>query len=134
MNTEINEIIDTLKEGQEITIVLKNGEQMTGLYRGTDDEQIILVAKSGNAPNLGWDIDDVEDIVPNDVESAGDVVTVDITDVKTGRKVAITLDLSGEECKATARFIPTAHKDDSGWYIVFASKFMQMLADSGEAE
>jgi len=128
MSRSIYEIIETLKEGEEVTIVLANGDQYTGLYRGTDGEQLILKAKSGDAPDLGWNIDAIEDIVPQNSEPAGDLVKADFVDVKTGRKVAMTFDWSGDEAKVKAEFIPTVDKDENGLYAHLAMKFVQMLA------
>lgn len=127
MSTRIYEIIETLKEGQQITIVLRDGEQMCGLYRGIDGEQLLLKAMSGNAPMLGWNIGDIEDVVSDDIEPAGDVVRVEIADVKTGRKVVITLDVAGEDGKATIEFIPTVHRDEKGAHLFYANKFVEFL-------
>jgi hypothetical protein len=128
MKSKIRQIIDTLKEGQEITIILHDGQQMCGLYAGTDgDEQVILRSRSGNTPPLGWHFDDIDDIVCKDFEPAGDVVKIDVVDVKTGRKVAIMLDLSGEEGKCSVEFIPTVNCDENGLYVNVASRFMELL-------
>jgi hypothetical protein len=135
--TRIEEIIETLVEGDEVTLVLKSGEQVTGLYRGLDNETVILKAKSGNAPDLGWSVDAIEDIVPCDVEPAGDIVKVDFTDVKTGRKVVANIDLTGEQAEVKVEFVPAVHRDEIGWHIHFASKFLSQLTgceDSDEAE
>lgn len=129
MSTRIYKIIETLKEGQEITIVLRDGQQMCGLYRGIDGEQLLLKAIGGNAPMLGWNIGDIEDIVSDDIEPAGDVVKVEIADVKTGRKVVITLDVSSDEGKATIEFIPTVHADEKGAHLFYAQKFMELLTE-----
>lgn len=127
MSTRIYEIIETLKEGQEVTIVLIDGQRMCGLYRGIDGDDLILKAKSDNAPMLGWNVSSIEDIITDDLEPAGEVVKVDVVDVKTGRRVAITIDLSGEEGKCTIEFIPTMPAGEEGYYIHIASKFMESL-------
>lgn len=127
MSTRIYEIIETLKEGQEVTIVLIDGQRMCGLYRGIDGDDLILKAKSDNASMLGWNVSSIEDIITDDLELAGEVVKVDVVDVKTGRKVVITLDLTGEDGKATIEFVPSAHRDEKGLYIHFAQKFMELL-------
>lgn len=127
MSTRIYEIIETLKEGQEVTIVLMDGQQMCGLYRGIDGDDLLLKAKSGNAPMLGWNVSNIEDIITDDLEPAGNVVKVDVVDVKTGRRVAITIDLSGEEGKCHVEFSPTISADEKGYYIHIASKFMESL-------
>ncbi|MEG2612945.1 MAG: hypothetical protein RR971_05585 [Alistipes sp.] len=128
MSTRIYEIIETLKEGQEVTIVLRDGQQMCGLYHGIDGEQLMLESKSGNAPILGWNISDIEDIVSDDNEPAGDVVKAEFVDVKTGRKVTITLDVTEDEGKATIQSTPTAHRDDKGVYLFYANLFIESLS------
>ena len=127
MNQQIEEIIENLNEGDEVTLVLKNGEQVTGTFRHFDDEHVILRAKSGNTPDLGWNIDAIEDIVTHNMEPAGDVVTVDFTDIKTGRKVVVSLDVSGDEVKVKMEAVPAVNEDEGGWYVFFATKFMKAL-------
>lgn len=127
MSTRIYEIIETLKEGQEVTIVLIDGQRMCGLYRGIDGDDLLLKAKSGNGPMLGWNVSSIEDIITDDLEPAGEVVKVDVVDVKTGRKVVITLDLAGEDGKATIEFIPTVHLDEKGAHLFYANKFVEFL-------
>ena len=38
------EEIETLKEGKEVVLLFINGEEYTGIFKGLDDEQIILKA------------------------------------------------------------------------------------------
>nr|DAL75158.1 MAG TPA: hypothetical protein [Caudoviricetes sp.] len=127
MVSKIQQSIDNLKEGQEITIVLYDGRRMSGLYGGMDGNNVILCSQNKQVPSLGWEIDTIEEILCSTLAPAGDVVQIDIVDVKTGRKVAITVDFSSEEGRCDIEFVPGVDCDEKGLYVNLASQFIKML-------
>ena len=129
MTERIMQVIETLKERDEITIILRNGEQIFGRYAGNDnDERIMLTPPNADAPLLGWNIEDVEDILCENFEPAGDIVKIEVTDVKTGRKGEMTLDASGEKGTLEIVFNPTISRDEKGLYVQIIGMFTGLLA------
>ena len=128
MKKKILQIIETLKEGTEITILLRDGQRIYGRYAGNDNnEQIMLTPQNSDSPLLGWEIENVEDIVCKDVEPAGDIVKVEIVDIKTNRKAVMSVDFSGEQGSLEVDFIPTISCDENGLYTQIAAMFMDLL-------
>lgn len=129
MTQTVRQSIDNLKKGQEITIILNDGRMMSGLYGGMDENNVILRCENEQVPSIGWSVENIEDIICGPLVPAGDVVQVDIIDVKTRRKVAITVDLSGEEGKCNVEFIPGINSNEKSLYVNLASRFVKMITE-----
>lgn len=125
---KILQVIETLKEGDEITILLRDGQQIRGRYAGNDnDERIMLRPQNSDSPLLGWEIENVKDIFCKEAEPAGDIVRVEVVDTKTGRKAVMTVDFSGEKGSLEAQFIPTISCDENGLYTQIVAMFIDSL-------
>lgn len=126
MKNRIEQIIDLIEGGQEITIYLNNKLQDHGAYSGTIGDEV-LIKSQADGGIYGYPINGIDDIIPDNQEPAGDVVHVEFVDAKTDRKVAIEIDFSADEGKATVEFIPTVKNDEKGVYLYCADAFMKAL-------
>ena len=129
MTHTIRQSIDNLEKGQEITIILNDGRMMSGLYGGMDEDNVILRCENEQVPSIGWSIDSIKEIICGSLVPAGDIVQVDIIDVKTRRKVAITIDHSGEEGTCNIEFIPGINSNENGLYVNLALRFVKMITE-----
>ena len=59
--------INELKEGQDITLFLRNGEKMRGVFQFIDGDDVVLKPLNPNskAPCLGWKMAWISKIVLN---------------------------------------------------------------------